>query len=197
MNRILLILVLFSSFTKTTIAQEKDETKCSIRIFSESTKSRVNSYLNRKSGFINLIFAKDCRFKNDSIFIAFQSLEDNEKIESCENIIQTVDSIIIELDNGLSWNLKSGLPKKPKRFYFRIFTKKGRENQEVIDRIHFLEFCSQFDSLNDSPCILSDTYKVYTQIKYKEKAILRAVYDVDLKSKQIEIKKLEKISNNY
>ena len=105
-----------------------------------------------------------------------------------------VDSIIIELDNGLRWCLYSGPPQEPKWFYYRILSKKGREEQEVIDRIHFLQFCAQFDSSYDNPCLVEDKYRVFTRIKYGEKIILKAAYEIDLKSKQFEIMNLEDIN---
>jgi len=194
MNRILFVLILLLITGKTIISQEKNEANCSIRKLDKETTMAVEKYLIVQRKLIDLLIAKDCHFYNDSIFVKTEMAYPESKEEFCENITQMVDSIIIELDNGLRWCLNSGPPQEPKWFYYRILSKKGREEQEVIDRIHFLQFCTQFDSSNDKPCLVEDKYRVFTRIKYGEKIILKAVYEIDLKSKQFEIMNLEDIN---
>ncbi len=186
-------LILFVCLIKTTIAQEKVDSNCSIRILNESTKFQVDTYLKRQKALINIKLAKDCSFKDDSVFLQLTQITENQDL--CNSITQKIDSILIVLDNGIYWNLDKEPPKEPKRFYTRMLTKKGQENQEVVDRIHYLQFCSRFDNSNDSPCSVSDIYKVYTQIKYMENTVLKAVYKIDFKNELTEIIEFQPITN--
>lgn len=197
MKRIFIFLIFLSNIGTNIIAQEKTETKCSIRILNDQTEKSVKKYLAKQSLLINILVSKDCKFLNDSLFQSIHQTDSNKNKEICEKILQTTDSIIVILDNGITWNLNSAPPKQPKRFYSKMFSKKWSDNQEVIDRISYLEFCSQFDNSNDNPCKVTDTYKVYTQIKYKENTIFKAVYEIDLKTKpkQFDILSLTEFQN--
>lgn len=193
MKRIFIIQFIIFCCVLTSVSQEESKTGCAIKAFNERTKTSVNNYLNKQRGLINILLAKNCRFTEDSLFNELQISIPEDKSDFCKNINQEVDSIIIQLDNGLEWNLKSGPPKEPKRFYVRMFTKKGQETPEVVNRMYFLEFCSRFDITNENPCDIKDTYKVHTRILQQGKPILKAIYQIDLESKNIDLLKLEKL----
>jgi len=198
MKRILIFLIFLLSIGINIIAQEKTEDNCSIRILNDQTEKSVNKYLQSQSVLINFSVAKDCTFLHDSLFMSIQTIDSAKKNEICENISQTVDSIIVILDNGTAWNLNNEPPKQPKRFHTKMFSKKWRDNKAVVDRINYLKFCSQFDNSNDNPCTVNDTYKVYTKILNNEKTILKAVYEIDFKAqpKRIDLIKLENFHTN-
>jgi len=198
MKRNLIFLVFLLRFGINLIAQEKTEDNCSIRILNDQTEKSANKYLQSQSALINTLVAKDCKFLHDSLFMSVLPIDTLKNNEICENISQTVDSIIVILDNGIAWNLNNDPPEQPKRFHLKMFSKKWNDNQAVIDRIKYLKFCSQFDNSNDNPCTVNDTYNVYTRILYKGKAILNAVFEIDFKaqSKRIDLIHLENFHTN-
>ena len=105
MNRILILLILVSNLGITITAQESSRNECPIRELNDRTEKRINYYLQRQSGIINLLVPYNYRFLKDSLFKETLNI-DTINSEICKAIHQSVDSILIVLDNGLSWNLK-------------------------------------------------------------------------------------------
>jgi hypothetical protein len=188
MTRKALLIIGCISLLNTALAQPH----CAIRMLSKSTKQKLDIYLQNRESIINLKLKFDNQFKEEPVFkkLAMTNFKQTRNIDN--SLSQSVDSILIKLDNDLSWNLEFGPPQKPKGFVIRMFIAKGRKDQEVRDRIHFLEFCSQFDDSNKTYCNVRDTYKVYTTIKYENEAILHATYFIDFSSKKTELLTLKK-----
>jgi hypothetical protein len=180
MKRLILIIILFIFFNaKDSDAQYRLKQKCSIRFLSVQTEHKVRHYLSLHKKLLKLRFRFEDSYKRDSIFKEWKA-DLAETVDTSDiDVIQTVDSVILRLDNGLSWNLNTEPPERPSGFIFKLILKKRLSDQDVIDRIKFLEFCSQFDDSIDNPCQISEKYLVYITITYDNNDIFRVKYELD------------------
>lgn len=190
-NKIIILGLLLNIAINSILAQDNYE--CSIRALSDKTEAKVISYLDRRSKLINLHFKEN----NEELLSSplFKEYIETEGIiydKSYLSVNQSIDSLIIVLDNGLEWNLELEPPKEPKRFYSRMVTKREKKQKAILDRIHYLQFCSKFDSSNTTPCTVQDIYIVYSRVTVKDIYVLKAKYKINLKQDTFELIELSK-----
>ncbi len=136
---------------------------------------QAKNYLRSRYQLISLRLYVDYSYMENEIYrkwVENDSLANHEK-----TLIQTIDSIIVRLSNGLTWNIMEGPPEKPTGFIFKLFTKKGKADQKFIDYRKYLEFCSRWEETK-KPCEIIAEYTAYTSIHFDEERIFRAKYDV-------------------
>ncbi len=161
------------------IAQDENKAKCHIkspitpegRFAMRKTESRVTA----RKKIIHFRLLYDGRLKDeiDSLISA-----QNEQITFTDETTQlTVDSILINLSNGLSWNLNNAPPQKPRGFELKLFSKKARAKPPVTNYIKYLEFCSNWDN-PDRRCKITEKYTAYTTVKTNGKEAFQAIYDI-------------------
>ena len=113
----------------------------------------------------------------------------SELIDTIQNLdnVEVADSIIITLKSGLSWNMGAGPPSAPKHFYKKAFSKKGREDKTVMDRIKYLQFChslsepgiemeDMIEKFNTYNSIFIDGvkyYQMYFEFKFNEEGRMK------------------------
>ncbi len=174
MTRLLFIIILgFSFIPKESFAQRTAD--CTISLNSGEIEREAENYLNSNYEIIHIIFILENSFAQDSLFLAWEKSKSLKAEE--RSSIQLVDSVIVKLSNGLSWNLKKAPPQKPANFIVKFFTKKAKTDQETIDYIKYLEFCSRWEK-SKHLCEISDEYTVYTRVIIDGIAPFRAKYEL-------------------
>ena len=160
--------------------QDSINENCHKSVPSDYIERIVQSYLDADYKLISLILHLNDSFKNDSIYKSWE--QNTIEIKDTTNLFtkQTVDSIIVRLSNGLSWNIKEAPPKKPPKFWFKLLFKDVSSDSSFIEYAKYAEFCSQFDNSNKKPCLVTRVHTVYTTIKIDDVDTFNAKYVVDL-----------------
>jgi hypothetical protein len=83
-----------------------------------------------------------------------------DTIKRLKNVTR-IDSFSVTLKYGISWDPRIGPPPQPKNFYYKILTKKGREEQAVIDRLKYLQFCYDWQEENINPYEKIEKFNTY------------------------------------
>lgn len=136
-----------------------DQLKNELRVINALIKLRVHPYINLKGDQYN----------------QYLSLVDT--IEMSDNVI-IKDTVSITLKSGISWNLTGDPPPQPRRFYVKARTKKGREEEAVINRLKYLQFCYEFKKENQLPYEMVEKFNSYYAVIVDEKIRCEMLYEI-------------------